>query len=131
MTRIGQDLEKLFVGFNDTTSFTNFTPPDAHPRFNIFKTNEGAQIEVAVPGLDRSDLEIRRHKDTLTIKGNRAACLWPDSVTMHRGISGKAFTRTFKVDTDLVIKKASLLNGILTINLEHSEATKPVCIDIA
>jgi len=126
MTRLGQELEKFFVGYND---FPNFHHVDAHPRFNVLLLPEGSyEIQLAVPGLEREHLSISHHKDTLTIKGEKVPSNWE---AIHRGFSGKAFTRSFKVDGDLEVSSAELKNGILSIVLQHSEATKPVQIKIA
>ena len=126
MTRLGQELEKFFVGYNDFP--TNFTQ-EAHPRFNVFRRPEGSfEIQIACPGLEKHQVNVSLHKGTLSIKGEKVETAWE---AIHRGFSGKAFTRTFKVDGDLEVAGAELKNGILRIVLQHSEATKPVQIKIA
>ena len=38
---------------------------------------------------------------------------------LHRGIAKRAFSRSFTLSDDVVIKGADLVNGMLTINLER------------
>lgn len=121
------DLEKFFVGYTDFPSVST----NAHPRFNIFKLAEGGyEIQLAVPGLSKEQIQITHHKDTLFIKGEKVS-LENKGSTIHRGFSGKGFERSFKIDADLEVGNADLNNGVLTITLQHSEATKPIRINIA
>jgi len=121
-----QDLEKFFVGYTDLP----MTQSNAHPRFNIFKlNNNGYHIELAVPGLSKDQISVTHHKETLSIKGEKTSDTIPGT-TVHRGFSGKGFERSFKVDSDLEVSSAELVNGVLQIVLNHSEASKPVQISI-
>jgi len=122
-----QDLEKFFVGYTDLPTVST----NAHPRFNIFKLKDnGYQIDIAVPGLTKDQVSVTHHKDTLHIKGEKISDGTPGISTIHRGFSGKGFERSFKVDADLEVSKAQLTNGVLTILLNHSEATKPIQVSI-
>ena len=38
---------------------------------------------------------------------------------MHRGIARRAFSRSFTLSDDIVVKGADLVNGMLTIDLER------------
>ena len=38
---------------------------------------------------------------------------------MHRGIAKRAFTRSFTISDDVIVKGANLINGMLTISLER------------
>ena len=38
---------------------------------------------------------------------------------MHRGIARRAFSRSFTLSDDVVVKGADLVNGMLTIDLER------------
>jgi molecular chaperone IbpA len=38
---------------------------------------------------------------------------------LHRGIAKRAFTRSFTISDDVIVKGAGLVNGMLTISLER------------
>ena len=64
----------------------------------------------------RKDLEAELKEGVLTV------CSKPDQEEgeyLHRGIAKRAFTRSFTISDDVVIKGADLVNGMLTINLER------------
>jgi len=42
-----------------------------------------------------------------------------DGEYLHRGIAKRAFTRSFTLSDDVIIKGADLINGMLTISLER------------
>ena len=51
---------------------------------------------------------------------------------LHRGIARRAFSRSFTLSDDIIIKGADLVNGMLTIDLERivPEEKKPKTIEI-
>ena len=42
-----------------------------------------------------------------------------DGEYLHRGIAKRAFSRSFTLSDDVIIKGADLINGMLTISLER------------
>ena len=90
--------------------------PTGFPPYNIRKDEEDLYtIEMAVAGFAKEDLEAELKDGVLTVRSK------PDQEEgeyLHRGIAKRAFSRSFTLSDDVVIKGADLVNGMLTINLE-------------
>ncbi|MEK9955139.1 MAG: Hsp20 family protein [Pelagibacteraceae bacterium] len=117
------NLEKLFLGFD------NFPFADtAYPRYNIGKLDDGYLIEIAVPGANQGNLEVDVHNGVLRIKRTKRE---EESVSwVHKGISGKAFEKQFKLDTNLEVESCKLKDGMLSIHLQYAEAARPAFIPV-
>ncbi|CAK0750386.1 small heat shock protein IbpA [uncultured Gammaproteobacteria bacterium] len=99
----------------------------AYPPYNIEKLGDDAyRISMAVAGFAEDDMEIVSHESTLTIRG-RAKDEDENTVYLHRGIAGRAFERKFQLADYIRVNGASLVNGMLHIDLvrEVPEALKP------
>ena len=87
------------------------------PPYNIRKDEEDLYtIEMAVAGFSKEDLEAELKEGVLNVRSK------PDQEEgeyLHRGIAKRAFSRSFTLSDDVVIKGADLVNGMLTINLER------------
>jgi molecular chaperone IbpA len=127
------DLAPLYrstVGFDRLFSmldgFDASTP--GYPPYNIERTGENDyRITVAVAGFSESDLSIEAKENTLTVKGDKQAKEEPAGEVLHQGIAARAFERVFQLADYVVVKSASLENGLLHIDLvrEIPEAKKP------
>tara|TARA_B100000579_G_C22737438_1_gene807393 strand:+ start:748 stop:1221 length:474 start_codon:yes stop_codon:yes gene_type:complete len=88
-----------------------------YPPYNILKDKENFYtIEMAVAGFSREDLEAELKEGILTVRSK------PDQEEgeyIHRGIAKRAFSRSFTLSDDMLIKEADLINGMLTIRLER------------
>jgi molecular chaperone IbpA len=108
-----------------------------YPPYNIVKHSEDAfAIELAVAGFREGDINITLEKNVLTIKGEQPESLdelEKDVEYVHRGISARAFTRTFTLADYVEVVGASAENGILKIQLERQvpEEQKPKAIQIS
>ena len=108
-----------------------------YPPYNIVKHSEDAfAIELAVAGFREGDINITLEKNVLTIKGEQTESLdelEKDVEYVHRGISARAFTRTFTLADYVEVVGASAENGILKIQLERQvpEEQKPKAIQIS
>jgi molecular chaperone IbpA len=105
---------------------------DGYPPYNIEKVDQDAyRVTVAVAGFAEDDLSVEVREGTLFVKGER-----PESdegkTYLHRGIAGRAFERRFQLAEHVQVQSASLVNGLLTIDLvrEVPEALKPRQIPI-
>lgn len=102
-----------------------------YPPFNVKKIDENKYvIELAVAGFSRSDIEIEFVEDKLIIRGNANSD--KGSEYLFKGISNRAFTRTFALNDSIEIKNAEMFNGILQVVLERiiPEHKKPKKIEI-
>jgi len=128
------DLPKFFVGFDRLEQdFFASTVDGSYPRYNIVQTGEhGYRVEIAVPGWDRKDIEISLFKKVLSVKGTRKQVENPDETYAYKGLSGKQFTRDFKVGDYIKIEKAYLERGLLCLDLVQDlpESERPVTITI-
>ena len=88
-----------------------------YPPYNIRKDEENVYtIEMAVAGFSKEDLEAELKEGILNIRSK------PDQEEgeyLHRGIAKRAFSRSFTLSDDVIIKGADLINGMLTISLER------------
>jgi molecular chaperone IbpA len=134
------DLSPLYrstIGFDrigsllDTLgSFEGEAP--SYPPYNIERASENAyRISMAVAGFGESDLDIEVKENTLTIRGEKRD-EQENSTFLHRGIAARSFERRFQLADYVVVKGASLENGLLHVDLvrELPEAMKPRTIEI-
>ena len=104
----------------------------SYPPYNIEKLGENDyRLTMAVAGFGEDDIEITAKENTLVIKGKAKADA--EGVQyLHRGIGRRAFERRFDLADHLEVKGASLVNGLLNVELvrEIPEAMKPRLIAI-
>lgn len=134
------DLTPLYrstVGFDrigtllDTLNTFDGDAP-AYPPYNIERVSENDyRISMAVAGFSDDDLEIEVKEHTLSIRGEKRA-EQENSTYLHRGIAARSFERRFQLADHVVVKGASLENGLLHVELvrELPEAMKPRTIEI-
>jgi molecular chaperone IbpA len=125
--------DPFFLGFNDqfVRWESNKKTTSSFPPYNVKKIDEdNYTIELAVAGYSREDLDIKVEKDTLTIKSDKDND--DKSDFLHRGIAGRNFTQHFTLGEYMIVKSASLENGMLTIKIERElpEEAKPRQIKI-
>ena len=92
-----------------------------------------ATLLVAVAGFTDSDLSIETKENTLTIRGEKQANdEEKSSDVLYKGIAERTFERSFQLADHVVVKSASLANGLLHVDLvrEVPEAMKPRAIPI-
>lgn len=127
------------VGFDRLFSLLDRSTADGspgYPPYNIERTGENSyRITVAVSGFSQGELSIVAKENTLTIKGEKTANEngKESSEVLYRGIAARAFERVFQLADFVVVKNASLENGLLHVDLvrEIPEAKKPRSIPIS
>ena len=130
-------LYRTTVGFDHLSSLLNAVNrgdanSNSYPPYNIeLLDTDRYRITMAVSGFVEDELELQSEKQSLTIKGNKAA----DKVErnyLHQGIAGRNFERKFQLADHVEVTGASLENGLLHIDLsrEIPEAMKPKVIPI-
>jgi len=127
------------VGFDRFFSLLDQATADGspgYPPYNIERTGENTyRISVAVSGFSQGELSIVAKENTLTIKGEKSANEngKDKSEVLYRGIAARTFERAFQLADFVVVKNASLENGLLHVDLvrEIPEAKKPRSIPIA
>ena len=130
-------LYRTTVGFDHLSSLLNAvnrgdTNSNSYPPYNIeLLDTDRYRITMAVSGFVEDELELQSEKQSLTVKGNKAA----DKVErnyLHQGIAGRNFERKFQMADHVEVTGANLENGLLHIDLsrEIPEAMKPKVIPI-
>jgi molecular chaperone IbpA len=108
-----------FVGFDhlfDELDRVARHANDNYPPHNIVKVNEhNYTIELAVAGFARDELEIEVKDRSLSVKGNHQN---RGREYIHKSISTKKFTKTFRLSEYVQVNGADLTDGILAIGLE-------------
>jgi len=125
--------DPFFLGFGDqfVRWETNKKTTSSFPPYNVKKVDEDNYVvELAVAGYNREDIDVTVDKDTLIIKSEREND--EESEYIHKGIAGRNFTQTFTLGEYMVVKSASLDNGLLTVKIEREipEEAKPKTIKI-
>ena len=123
--------DSLFDHFNNTLEYT-VKQPTSYPPYNINKVDDlNYQIEMALAGFNKKDIEIKSADSQLTIKSVENDDK-DEKETLHRGISKRKFSRTFTLAEDIKVNGAKLKDGMLLVDLEKivPEEKKPRTIDI-
>jgi len=104
----------------------------SYPPYNIEVLGEDAyRITMAVAGFGDNDISITAQENSLVISG-KLGKPEDDRKFLHRGIAGRAFERRFELADHIKVSGASLVNGLLHVDLvrEVPEAAKPRSIKI-
>ena len=131
------DFTPLFrstVGFDRLTRLleSRLDESNGYPPYNIEQTGEDAyKIVMAVAGFGEGDLSITQQANTLLISGKQEKPA-EDRKYLYRGIAARAFERRLELADHIKVTGASLVNGVLNIDLvrEVPEAMKPRQIKI-
>ena len=101
------------------------------PPYNIRKEGEFSYvIDMALAGFSKDDIEVEVADGLLTVRSVKENEENEESI--YRGISYRKFNRKFTLADEIVVKDASLENGMLVILLERvvPEEKKPRKIKI-
>jgi len=141
MTRLTTlDLNKLTpyaVGFDkifdDMFRYVDATKNSTgYPPYNIRKNENKFQIEIALAGVRKEDLDITTENGQLVIEHNPAEVEEDAIEWIHKGIAQRKFRRIWTLADDVVVNGATMENGMLYIELERivPEEKQPKTINI-
>ena len=105
---------------------------DNWPPYDIAKLGEDDyRITMAVAGFSRDELTITQEQNMLMVSGQKED--EDAGQYLHRGIAERAFRRRFELADHVRVTGASLVNGLLTVDLKREipEEMKPRRIEIA
>ena len=109
--------DELFDHFNNHLEYT-VKQNTSYPPNNITKNDDlHFQIEMALAGFNKKDVEVKYADNQLTIKSVESKGK-SEKETLHRGISKRHFTRTFTIADDVKVNGAELKDGMLYVDLE-------------
>jgi molecular chaperone IbpA len=100
----------------------------AYPPYNIEKTGEDAyRLTMAVAGFSPDEVDVTVHENTLLVTGKAKKETDENGRYLHRGIARRAFERRFSLADHIKVVGASLVNGMLHVDLVHEvpEEAKP------
>jgi len=103
----------------------------SEPAYNIVRVDQDSyRIDMAVPGLTENDVSITYQPNMLIVSAKKAEEDKQDY--LYHGIQTSAFTRRFQLADYVEVAGASLVNGVLRIELKRElpESVKPRRIDI-
>ena len=118
----------LLLGFDDLDRLLERalkTSGEGYPPYNIERlpqtngSSEVLRITIAVAGFQRQDLEITIEDNQLNVRGRTKEDGARDY--LHRGIAGRQFQRAFVLADGMDVTDATLVNGLLIINLRRPE----------
>ena len=104
----------------------------SYPPYNIELTGEDHyRISMAVAGFEESEVEIEVKQNNLTVTGHKQS-RDEGRTFLHQGIAARNFERRFQLADYVRVEDASMVNGLLHVNLvrEIPEAMKPRTIAI-
>jgi molecular chaperone IbpA len=140
---IFNQLRPVTVGFDNVfdhfermfdDDFTSFSAP-TFPFYNIVKQGKNKyDIELALAGYSKDDIEVNLEEGVLTIKSKKEDTKedTKDGEILHKGIAKRYFSKAFTIADDVEVKGAELKDGLLRVSLERivPESKKPRTIDI-
>ena len=110
-----------FLGFDhifDQLENIHQHSKDTYPPHNVIKDEEMKYtLEMAVAGFKQEHIDIEVKDHILTIKGDRPQRR-PQERYVHKGISARNWTKSFRLSEYTEVTGADLVDGILTVNLE-------------
>lgn len=104
---------------------------DNWPPYDIVKIgDDDYQITMAVAGFTQDELSLTHEPNLLVVEGRKGD--EDERQYLHRGIAGRTFQRRFELADHVKVSGASLVNGLLTVDLKREipEAMKPRRIEI-
>ena len=104
----------------------------AYPPINVFRKGDDIVAIVEVPGVRKSDLDIKIERNTLRISGSKSV-EYGDVATHRReraaGRFDRAVTLPINIDTDKI--RAECRDGVLALYLPRAERDKPRSIAVS
>ena len=104
------------------------------PPYDIVKSGEDDyRITMAVAGFIEDELTITQEQNVLMVAGQKSGEAEENAQYLHRGIADRAFQRRFELADHVKVVGASLVNGLLTVDLKREipEEMKPRRIAVA
>ena len=103
--------------FDELERVTNHAK-DSYPPHNVVKYDDMKyDIELAIAGFSKDDIDIELKDHVLSVKGERGARRDQDQY-VHKGISGRKFYKSFRLSEYAEVSGADLKDGILTVSIE-------------
>ena len=122
--------ERMFDDDFRTLSVPNFPP------YNIVKKDKNTyDVELALAGYSKKDIDVSLEEGVLTIKSVKSEEekeVEDNNGVLHQGIAKRYFSKSFTIADDVEVKGAELKDGLLKVSMERivPEHKKARTIDI-
>lgn len=93
------------------------------PAHNLVKTDKGYELEIYVPGFDKSEISVEQEGHFLVVRGKHEE---KDKKYKHRGYIQRSFEKRLYIRDGAELSDASLANGVLTIPVKVAADDKEV-----
>ena len=116
---------------NSNSTFNTFQEKINYP-VDIYETETGLRFELAVVGLDKSDIDILVESDVLRITHDKQITEGVEKSYLQRGITRRSFDLAWKIASkfNLVKLDAKLDKGLLIIDIPYAEEKAPKKVTI-
>ena len=108
------------IGFEDmwkTLDALAANPQQNYPPYNIVKLDdERQQLQVALAGFMKDDIEVAVEKKVLNIRVQKT--YESEGEYVHRGIAQRSFSRNWQLSDDTVVSDVTYIDGLLRVTLE-------------
>lgn len=135
MTILTNPIMRSFVGFDnlfDEFERISSFKEQTYPAYNIEKINDSDYIiSLALAGFSEKDIKAEIKDGVLSINASMENSN-NNSSYIHRGIAKRSFSRQFRLEDNIEVTNAELVNGMLIITLHRNipEAELPRQIEI-
>ena len=122
--------ERMFEDDFRGLSVPNFPP------YNIVKTGKNTyDVELALAGYSKKDIDVSLEEGVLTIKSVKSAEekeVEDNNGVLHQGIAKRYFSKAFTIADDVEVKGAELKDGLLKVSMERivPEHKQPKTIEV-
>ena len=91
-----------------------------YPPYNIVKVKDNQyNIEVALAGYNKKDIDVLYEDNMLTIKtADKKEYKKTEGENIYKGIAQRMFKKSFTIADDVEVKGAELKDGLLIVSLE-------------
>jgi molecular chaperone IbpA len=110
------------IGFEETWKRLDAlasNPPSNYPPYNIVRIDgETQQLQLALAGFDKEDIEVSIERKVLNISVQKAK-EDAEVAYVHKGISNRTFNRNWQLSEDTVVDEVTFVNGLLKVTLKR------------
>ena len=93
-------------------------PQPNYPPYNLIKLDdERQQIQMALAGFSKEDIEVAVEKNVLNISVSKT--YETEGEYVHKGIAQRSFSRNWQLSDDTVIDEVTYTDGLLRVTLRR------------
>ncbi len=133
LTTLRDELDRLFEPLSELTRSSHLLS-GWHPALDVYEDKDNYTVKAELPGMKKEDIHVSLQDGSLSISGERKSETKPEAGEVYRAerYFGR-FQRTVTLPTSVAADKvkAQYKNGILTVTLAKTEASKPKQIDVS